>query len=139
MSPKGIILSGSPASVLEGGPAIPDAILESGLPILGICYGQQSLMHQLGGEVVLGDAGEFGRAFIEINDSCALFNGLWNVGESHQVWMSHGDKVTKLAPASALWPLRPARPSPSSPMTRSASTPCSSTPRWCIRPTAPSC
>jgi GMP synthase (glutamine-hydrolysing) len=84
--------------VLEGGPAIPDAILESGLPILGICYGQQSLMHQMGGEVVLGDAGEFGRAFIEINDSCALFNGLWNVGESHQVWMSHGDKVTKLAP-----------------------------------------
>ncbi|QVM85025.1 glutamine-hydrolyzing GMP synthase [Novosphingobium decolorationis] len=98
MKPVGIILSGSPASVLdEDGPRIPDVILESGLPILGICYGQQSLTHQLGGEVTLGDSGEFGRAFIEIQDECALFDGLWKVGEKHQVWMSHGDKVTKLA------------------------------------------
>jgi len=99
MQPKGIILSGSPASVLDAeGPRIPEAILDSRLPILGICYGQQALMHQLGGEVVLGDAGEFGRAFIEIGDSCALFDGLWSEGETHQVWMSHGDKVTQLAP-----------------------------------------
>ena len=99
MAPKGIILSGSPASVLDvSGPRIPDVILNSGLPILGICYGQQSLMHQLGGEVTGGDGGEFGRAFIEISDNCALFNGLWNVGDKHQVWMSHGDKVTRLAP-----------------------------------------
>ena len=99
MAPKGIILSGSPASVLDAsGPRIPDVILNSGLPILGICYGQQSLMHQLGGEVTGGDGGEFGRAFIEISDNCALFNGLWNVGDKHQVWMSHGDKVTRLAP-----------------------------------------
>ncbi len=99
MAPKGVILSGSPASVLdENGPRIPDEILNSGLPILGICYGQQALMHQLGGEVVLGDAGEFGRAFIEIGDACALFDGLWSEGETHQVWMSHGDKVTRLAP-----------------------------------------
>jgi GMP synthase (glutamine-hydrolysing) len=110
MAPKGIILSGSPASVLEDGPSIPDCILESGLPILGICYGQQSLMHQLGGEVLLGDSGEFGRAFIEISDRCALFDGLWNVGESHQVWMSHGDKVTKLAPG-----FRPVASSPGAP------------------------
>ncbi|HWU02717.1 MAG TPA: glutamine-hydrolyzing GMP synthase, partial [Novosphingobium sp.] len=111
MKPKGIILSGSPASVLDAnGPRIPQVILDSGLPILGICYGQQSLMHQLGGEVLLGDAGEFGRAFIEINDTCALFNGLWNVGETHQVWMSHGDKVTKLAPG-----FRPVAASPGAP------------------------
>jgi GMP synthase (glutamine-hydrolysing) len=98
MAPKGIILSGSPASVLDdNGPRIPQSILDSGLPILGICYGQQSLMHQLGGEVNGGDGGEFGRAFIDINDTCVLFDGLWSVGEKHQVWMSHGDKVTKLA------------------------------------------
>ena len=99
MRPKGIILSGSPASVLdEDGPRIPDEILHSGLPIMAICYGQQALMHQLGGEVLPGDSGEFGRAFIEISDDCVLFDGLWSEGESHQVWMSHGDKVTKLAP-----------------------------------------
>ena len=73
MAPRGVILSGSPASVLDAeGPRIPDEILASGLPMLGICYGQQALMHQLGGEVLLGDAGEFGRAFIDIGDRCAL-------------------------------------------------------------------
>jgi GMP synthase (glutamine-hydrolysing) len=111
MNPKGIILSGSPASVLDvSGPRIPAEILDSGLPILGICYGQQSLMHQLGGQVTGGDGGEFGRAFIEISDTCALFDGLWAVGESHQVWMSHGDKVTKLAPG-----FRPVAASPGAP------------------------
>ncbi len=111
MKPVGIILSGSPASVLdEDGPRIPDVILESGLPILGICYGQQSLTHQLGGEVTLGDSGEFGRAFIEIQDECALFDGLWKVGEKHQVWMSHGDKVTQLADG-----FRPVASSPGAP------------------------
>ncbi|MFC4294151.1 glutamine-hydrolyzing GMP synthase [Novosphingobium tardum] len=99
MQPKGIILSGSPASVLDAeGPRIADEILASGLPILGICYGQQALMHQLGGEVSAGDAGEFGRAYIEIAQRCTLFDGLWAEGETHQVWMSHGDKVTRLAP-----------------------------------------
>ena len=99
LRPRGIILSGSPASVLDDrAPLIPVEILDSGLPILGICYGQQALMHQLGGKVILGDLGEFGRAFIDISDSCALFAGLWTPGEKHQVWMSHGDKVTHLAP-----------------------------------------
>jgi len=111
MKPKGIILSGSPASVLdEGSPRVPDAIFDSGLPVLGICYGQQVMMHQLGGKVVLGDSGEFGRAFIEIQDSCVLFDGLWAEGESHQVWMSHGDKVVELAPG-----FRPVAVSPGSP------------------------
>ena len=99
MQPKGIILSGGPASVLDGeAPRIPDEILNSGLPMLGICYGQQALMHQLGGEVLGGEAGEFGRAFIDIGDRCALFDGLWTEGERHQVWMSHGDRVSRLAP-----------------------------------------
>jgi len=101
MKPKGIILSGGPASVTEdGSPRAPDAILHSGLPILGICYGQQTLTQQLGGAVEGGGekGGEFGRAFIEITDRCRLFDGLWKEGEAHQVWMSHGDKVTALAP-----------------------------------------
>ncbi|MCX7865443.1 MAG: glutamine-hydrolyzing GMP synthase, partial [Novosphingobium sp.] len=99
LQPKGVILSGGPASVVDAqGPRIPDRILESGLPMLGICYGQQALMQQLGGEVLPGEAGEFGRAFVDILDDCILFDGLWHVGERHQVWMSHGDRVTRLAP-----------------------------------------
>ena len=78
MKPRGIILSGSPASVLDDdSPRVPQSILDSGLPIMGICYGQQVMMHQLGGTVELGDSGEFGRAFIEIDDGCELFDGLW--------------------------------------------------------------
>jgi len=111
MKPGGVILSGSPASVLEeGSPRVPGAIFESGVPVLGICYGQQVMMHQLGGRVQLGDSGEFGRAFIDIADGCALFNGLWSEGETHQVWMSHGDKVTDLAPG-----FRPVAASPGAP------------------------
>ncbi|WP_033921085.1 glutamine-hydrolyzing GMP synthase [Sphingomonas sp. 37zxx] len=99
MQPAGVILSGSPASVLDAeSPRVPQAIFDSGLPVLGICYGQQVMMEQLGGTVTLGESGEFGRAFIEIADSCALFDGMWAEGETHQVWMSHGDKVTQLAP-----------------------------------------
>ncbi len=99
LAPRGVILSGSPASVLdEGSPRAPAAILASGVPLLGICYGEQVLTHQLGGTVQLGDAGEFGRAFLTVSDGCALFDGLWTPGETHQVWMSHGDKVTALAP-----------------------------------------
>lgn len=98
LKPRGIILSGSPAGVPEeGSPRAPDIIFESGLPILGICYGQQVMTHQLGGKVEAGDSGEFGRAFIEISDECVLFDGLWKTGETHQVWMSHGDKVTQFA------------------------------------------
>ena len=99
LKPKGVILSGSPAGVPEeDSPRAPDVIFESGLPILGICYGQQVMTHQLGGQVESGDHGEFGRAFIEISEECVLFDGLWKVGEKHQVWMSHGDKVTEFAP-----------------------------------------
>lgn len=100
MRPKGIILSGGPASVTEeNSPRAPDCLFESGLPILGICYGQQVMMTQLGGNVEGGGekGGEFGRAFLEVKKPCALFEGLWSEGENHQVWMSHGDKVTAIA------------------------------------------
>ena len=99
MQPKGVILSGSPASVLDAdSPRAPQIVFDSGVPVLGICYGQQTMMAQLGGAVSLGDSGEFGHAFIDVQDSCGLFNGLWTEGDTHQVWMSHGDKVTSLAP-----------------------------------------
>ena len=103
LKPKGIILSGSPAGVPEeGSPRAPQMLFDSGLPVLGICYGQQVMSHQLGGRVEAGKDGEwdgeFGRAFITITEECALFDGLWQVGERHQVWMSHGDKVTEFAP-----------------------------------------
>ncbi len=99
MQPKGVILSGSPASVLDAdSPRAPQIVFDSGVPVLGICYGQQTMMAQLGGAVTLGDSGEFGHAFIDVQDSCGLFNGLWAEGDTHQVWMSHGDKVTSLAP-----------------------------------------
>ena len=104
MKPAGIILSGSPASVPDAGsPRAPQCLFDSGVPILGICYGQQVMTDQLGGTVEPGGAdgergGEFGRAFITVSEPCVLFEGLWEVGERHQVWMSHGDKVTRFAP-----------------------------------------
>ena len=99
LRPKGIIFSGGPASVTEAeSPRAPQLLFDSGLPLLGICYGQQTLHQQLGGKVVGSDQREFGRAFIEIAAPSALFDGLWNVGEKHQVWMSHGDRVETLAP-----------------------------------------
>ena len=99
MQPKGIILSGGPASTTHAdSPRAPQCVFDSGLPILGICYGQQTMMMQLGGHVSAGDGGEFGRASIAVEKPCALFDGLWESGETHQVWMSHGDKVTSLAP-----------------------------------------
>src|SRR3546814_12813878 len=70
---------------------------------LGICYGQQVMSQQLGGQVEPGGAdgerdGEFGRAFLTVTEPCVLFDGLWEVGERHQVWMSNGDRVTQFAP-----------------------------------------
>ena len=94
---RGIILSGGPAStVLEGSPRAPEVIFRLGVPLLGICYGQQTLVKQLGGAVEASEHQEFGRAFLEVTESCALFEGLWEPGERHQVWMSHGDKVVRL-------------------------------------------
>ncbi len=99
LAPKGIILSGGPASVLDGdSPRAPDAVWAAGVPVLGICYGEQTMCAQLGGSVRSGDTREFGRAFLEVVAPCALFDGVWQLGERHQVWMSHGDKVDAIPP-----------------------------------------
>src|SRR5881628_1301931 len=99
LQPKGVIFSGGPASVTEAeSPRAPQVLFDSGVPLLGICYGQQTLHQQLGGKVVTSDQKEFGRAFVDIVAESALFDGLWHVGEKHQVWMSHGDRVETLAP-----------------------------------------
>lgn len=96
MKPKAIIFSGGPASVLDqGSPRAPQVVFDSGLPILGICYGQQTLSLQLGGTVEGGHAREFGRADVEILKSSPLFEGFWDVGQKYPVWMSHGDRVTE--------------------------------------------
>jgi GMP synthase (glutamine-hydrolysing) len=95
MKPKAVIFSGGPASVLDqGSPRAPQVVFDSGLPILGICYGQQTLATQLGGTVEGGHAREFGRADVEILKSSPLFDGFWEVGKRYPVWMSHGDRVT---------------------------------------------
>jgi GMP synthase (glutamine-hydrolysing) len=97
MQPKAVILSGGPDSVTRtGSPRAPQIVFDTGLPILSICYGQQTTAVQLGGEVEGGHAAEFGRADIEVKEHSALFAGLWNVGQRYPVWMSHGDRVTKL-------------------------------------------
>jgi GMP synthase (glutamine-hydrolysing) len=97
IKPKGVILSGSPASTVDiGSPRAPDIVFDSGVPVLGICYGEQTLCAQLGGRVEAGHHREFGRAFLDIKDDCALFEGVWPQGTRHQVWMSHGDRVTAI-------------------------------------------
>ncbi len=97
MRPKGVILSGGPASVTEDvSPRAPQAIFEAGIPVLGICYGEQTMAAQLGGDVEGGHHREFGRAEVEVITDNALFEGVWHKGERYPVWMSHGDRVTRL-------------------------------------------
>src|SRR5438477_4760556 len=97
--PRGIILSGGPASVIEGAaPSADPAIFTAKVPVLGICYGEQTMAHQLGGQVEGGHHREFGRAEVEVKASTALFDGVWQPGDREQVWMSHGDRVTRLPP-----------------------------------------
>ena len=97
LRPRGIILSGGPSSVMwADSPRAPQHFFDQGLPILAICYGQQTMAHQLGGVVATSDSKEFGRAYIEVVGESALFDGLWSLGETHQVWMSHGDRVEQL-------------------------------------------
>jgi GMP synthase (glutamine-hydrolysing) len=98
-APKGIILSGGPASVTEAtSPRVPDGVFEHGVPILGVCYGEQAMCAQLGGGVSTSDHREFGRSFLQVEKNCALFDGVWQVGGREQVWMSHGDRVTSIPP-----------------------------------------
>ncbi|MGE0741910.1 MAG: glutamine-hydrolyzing GMP synthase [Hyphomonadaceae bacterium] len=96
-APKAIIFSGGPASVMEGeSPRAPKEAFTQGVPILAICYGQQTMAVQLGGDVEGGHAREFGRADVEIKKNSPLFDGVWSVGGRYPVWMSHGDRVTRL-------------------------------------------
>ena len=99
MKPKAVILSGGPASVLDkDAPLAPQAIYEAGVPVLGICYGEQAMAHQLGGKVEAGHHREFGRAEVEIIADSPIFEGVWEKGGKYPVWMSHGDRVTELPP-----------------------------------------
>src|SRR5215211_2264007 len=97
MQPKGVILSGGPASVLDkDAPLAPMSIYKAGVPVLGICYGEQAMAHQLGGKVEGGHHREFGRAELTVTEDTPLFEGVWKKGEKYPVWMSHGDRVTQL-------------------------------------------
>jgi GMP synthase (glutamine-hydrolysing) len=99
MKPKAVILSGGPESVHEeGSPRAPQVIFDSAVPVLGICYGQMTMAAQLGGEVEGGHHREFGRADLEVKASSQLFDATWSVGERHPVWMSHGDRITRMPP-----------------------------------------
>ncbi|HEX2988949.1 MAG TPA: glutamine-hydrolyzing GMP synthase [Chloroflexota bacterium] len=97
LNPRGFILSGGPSSVYqEGAPRLSDFILKSGLPILGICYGMQLLAHQLGGEVAPGTRREYGYAEVAVGEPVApIFR---EMPASFQVWMSHGDVITRMPP-----------------------------------------
>jgi GMP synthase (glutamine-hydrolysing) len=98
-APRAIILSGGPASVTEGAaPRVPDAVFRAAVPVLGICYGEQAMCAALGGAVEGGHSREFGRAVLEVTAECALFGGVWEPGAEAEVWMSHGDRVTRLPP-----------------------------------------
>jgi GMP synthase (glutamine-hydrolysing) len=96
-APRAIVLSGGPASTTEAdAPAAPAAAFDLGVPILGICYGEQTICAQLGGKVEIGHHREFGRAFIDVVASSPLFEGVLAPGAREQVWMSHGDRIVEL-------------------------------------------
>ena len=111
LSPKAIILSGGPDSVTRtGSPRVHNFVFDMGIPLLGICYGQQVMMHQLGGEVKSGaGTSEFGKAFVEKKKSSDLLEGWFDI-EKEQVWMSHGDHVSKIAPGFEVFGTSPNAP-----------------------------
>jgi GMP synthase (glutamine-hydrolysing) len=97
LKPKAIILSGGPASVTKiGTPRAPESVFTLGVPVLGICYGEQTMVAQLGGKVEQGTTREFGRAFVDVKEESPLFQGVWRKSDRQQVWMSHGDRVISL-------------------------------------------
>ena len=112
MAPKAVILSGGPDSVTrEGSPRAPQELFEMGLPILGICYGQQVMMTQLGGKVESGHGtAEFGRAYVTPKgEKLDLLEG-WFAEGDEQVWMSHGDHVSQIAPGFEVYGTSPNAP-----------------------------
>ena len=111
LEPKAVILSGGPASTSDiDSPRAPQEIFDAGIPVLGICYGQMALCVQMGGEAEGSDKREFGRAQVTVKKQCALFDGVWDDGESHQVWMSHGDRVIKLPDGFEVFAQSPGAP-----------------------------
>ncbi|WP_422028714.1 glutamine-hydrolyzing GMP synthase [Roseovarius sp.] len=113
-SPKAVIFSGGPASVIdEGSPRPPQKVFDLGVPILGICYGQQVMMQMLGGKVERGDGtAEFGRAYVTPSDErLPLLDGWFASDDSReQVWMSHGDHVSAIAPGFEVYGTSPYAP-----------------------------
>lgn len=97
LKPKAVILSGGPASLTDADtPRAAPEIFESGLPVLGICYGQMAMVERLGGQVESSDHREFGKANVDVKATCRLFEGVWTEGMTPSVWMSHGDRVIGL-------------------------------------------
>ena len=132
-APRGIILSGGPNSVaMADTPRAPQAVFDLAVPVLGICYGQQTMCQQLGGRVEPGTSREFGRAALDITEDCALFDGLWPVGATRTVWMSHGDHVAALPPGFRVVATSGGAPFAGSQMMTAAITGCSFIPRLCI-------
>src|SRR5258705_2348536 len=96
-TPRAIILSGGPASVGDSGsPRAPERVFKLGVPVFGICYGQETIVAQPGGRVEPHTKREFGRAEIEVTGQSPLLEGVWPLGARDEVWMSHGDRVTEL-------------------------------------------
>ncbi|MEM1345554.1 MAG: glutamine-hydrolyzing GMP synthase [Pseudomonadota bacterium] len=111
LAPKAIILSGGPASVEdEGSPRADAAVFEACVPVLGICYGQMTMVAQLGGRAEGGHHREFGRAFVTLESASPLFEGIAAPGEATEVWMSHGDRVTALPPGFGIEGASPGAP-----------------------------
>jgi GMP synthase (glutamine-hydrolysing) len=110
-APRAVILSGGPASVYaEGAPLPPPEVFGLGVPVLGICYGQQAMMQMLGGRVEQGPGrAEYGRALIAPAGELALLEG-WFAAGPEQVWMSHGDHVSRLAPGFRVFATSPGAP-----------------------------
>ena len=135
MQPKGIILSGGPSSVYaEHAPLCDPAIWDLGIPVLGVCYGMQLMVQQLGGvvEAATGKA-EYGKAPLEVDDPTDL---LTNVTAGSTMWMSHGDSVKALPEGLFAWPTPPTRLRRQSPTCNGASTAFSSIRKWCTPPAA---
>jgi GMP synthase (glutamine-hydrolysing) len=110
-APKAVIFSGGPDSVTrEGSPRAPESVFDIGCPILGICYGQQMMMHQLGGCVDSGQGtAEFGRAYVTPKNKLNILDG-WFANGEEQVWMSHGDHVSEIAPGFEVYGTSPNAP-----------------------------
>jgi GMP synthase (glutamine-hydrolysing) len=130
LNPKGIILSGGPSSVYDqGAPHCDPGNLGLGIPVLGVCYGMQLMVQQLGGQVERAERGEYGKAALHIDDPTDL---LTNVDDGTTMWMSHGDSVATLPEGFEVLAHTDNTPCAAIADHSASSTVCSSTPRWCI-------